>query len=223
MRELVIYGAGDLGREYVWFIEGINAKSPCWKIRGFVDDEIPAGTVVYGIPVLGPRDYLLHAEQETAVVCSIAVPSIKRRIVEALSGCPWIVYPSLIHPTAVVAPDLVLGEGSVIAPGCVVSIETTTGRPVIVNQHTSISHNVTVGDYAMIAPACQLGGWVQIGAGVDMGVGCTVKMEARIGQDAVLGAGAVVVKDIPPRCTAVGVPARPIKYHVEETACTKNT
>lgn len=52
---------------------------------------------------------------------------------------------------------------------------------------------------------------VVIGQGVWIGSNVTILPGVTIGDQAVIGAGAVVNKDIPPRAIAVGVPARVIK------------
>lgn len=210
MQELLIYGAGDLGREYAWFVEAINQAQPTWELRGFLDDGVPPGTVIDKWPVLGDVSYLRTINRNIFVVCAVAAPPIKEQIVERLSTITAVRFPVLAHPSVIMAPDVAIGEGSVIGPGCVLSAQVSIGRHVIINQMSSISHNVCVEDFSMIGPANNLGGWVHVGKGVDAGIGCTFKMETNVGDYAILGAGAVVVKDIPPACTAVGVPARPI-------------
>ena len=210
MQDLLIYGAGDLGREYAWFVEAINQVLPTWELRGFLDDGIPAGTRMDRWPVLGDISYLRQFNRNIFVVCAVAAPHVKEQIVERLSGLSTVRFPVLAHPSVIMAPDVTIGEGSVIGPGCVLSAQVSIGRHVIINQMSSVSHNACVGDFCMIGPANNLGGWVRVGKGVDAGIGCTFKMETNVGDYAILGAGAVVVKDIPPACTAVGVPARPI-------------
>ncbi len=58
-----------------------------------------------------------------------------------------------------------------------------------------------------------MGGNVTIGEGTHIGIGATIIQNINIGKNVIIGAGAVVVTDIPDNCTAVGVPARPIKFH----------
>jgi acetyltransferase-like isoleucine patch superfamily enzyme len=56
-----------------------------------------------------------------------------------------------------------------------------------------------------------IAGNVSIGECVEIGVGTKVIQGKSIGDNSIIGAGAVVVRDIPANCTAVGVPAKPIK------------
>lgn len=62
-----------------------------------------------------------------------------------------------------------------------------------------------------ISPGAHLAGNVTVGEGTHIGVGVSVIPGCKIGEWSVIGAGAVVVEDIPPRVVAVGVPARPVR------------
>jgi acetyltransferase-like isoleucine patch superfamily enzyme len=53
---------------------------------------------------------------------------------------------------------------------------------------------------------------VTIKKGARIGYQCTILPGVTIGENSVIGAGSVVVKDIPPNCLAVGVPAKPVRY-----------
>lgn len=207
MEKLIIYGAGDLGREYLWFVK---EWAPKQVIAGFIDDYLPVNTLISQYPVLGGREYFEDHTDEVCVLCAVSEPAVKKRIVAILRGYGFITFPTMVHPSSVVADSAQLGEGSVVGPGCVISADSVLGRHVVVNQHTSISHHVRIGDYAMLAPGCTIGGHVTIGEGVFMGIGCTASPETHIGDYSVLGAGAVMTGDIPPNCTAVGIPARQI-------------
>lgn len=212
MKNLIIYGAGDYGEEMVWYINEINAVNIEWNILGFVDDGMEPGTVVYGYPVLGGVDYLISYTEEVYVICSIALPDVKKRIITNLSLNKNIRYPIIIHPSAVIADDAVIGEGTCVGAGAVISIKAEIGKHAIVDQLANVGHHSVVGEYTLIAPGSAIGGHVKIGNSVDMGIGCRVMMLAEVGDNVILGAGAVVVKNIPENCTAVGVPAKPIKF-----------
>lgn len=49
--------------------------------------------------------------------------------------------------------------------------------------------------------------------GARVSINVTILAGVTIGENAVIGAGAVVTKDIPSNCLAVGVPAKPIKFY----------
>ena len=82
-------------------------------------------------------------------------------------------------------------------------------KDAIIGENCIIRQNVT------IAGATQKGitGAPIIGDNVELNAGCVIVGPIRIGSNARIGANAVVNKDIPDNCTAVGMPAEPIKYH----------
>ena len=52
-----------------------------------------------------------------------------------------------------------------------------------------------------------------LGECVEMGTGSQIIQGQSVGDGTIVGAGAVVVKELPKECTAVGIPAKPIKFH----------
>ena len=210
LKDLIIYGAGDLGRECLWYIEQFEQR---WNLLGFLDDNLPAGMNVSQCPVLGGADWFKTYSGEVDVICAIALPAVKKKIVGQLRGYPNVSFPVLIHPTSLVAESVLVGDGTIIGPGCGISVDTTIGAHVLINMATHVGHDVVVGDCAELAPGCILGGHVIIGEGTSLGMRTSVLPGVTIGARAKLGAGSVVVHPIPADCTAVGVPARPIKMN----------
>jgi acetyltransferase EpsM len=104
-----------------------------------------------------------------------------------------------------------LGEGCVVFPACVLTVDLQLCRHVHVNTAASISHDCRVEDFATIGPRVCCCGGVLVGESVDVGAGATLIPGVRIGARASIGAGAVVTTDIPVGVTAVGIPARVAK------------
>ena len=210
MKDLIIYGAGDLGRECLWYIKQFPQR---WNLLGFLDDFLPVGKLVSHCPVLGGMDWIETHEGKVDVICAIALPSDKRKIVRQLRGYKNVSFPVLIHPTALVADSVSVGEGTIIGPGSILSVDSRLGAHVLVNMGTHVGHDVIVGDCAELAPGCVLGGHSVVGEGASLGMSSSVLPGVSVGARTKLGAGAVAEKAIPPDCTAVGVPARPIKIN----------
>jgi acetyltransferase EpsM len=96
----------------------------------------------------------------------------------------------------------------VIQNGVNVSADSTIGNHVRLNTKCNVMHNVTIDDFATVAPDAVLLGWVCVGAGTYIGANATILPEKRIGEGAVVGAGAVVTRDVPPSAVVAGCPAR---------------
>jgi sugar O-acyltransferase (sialic acid O-acetyltransferase NeuD family) len=101
----------------------------------------------------------------------------------------------------------------VINSGVIINTGSRIGQDVILNTACTIDHHNYIGDHTHIAPGVHLGGDVEIGEGTLIGIGATVMPQCRIGAWSVIGAGAVVTKDIPAYSTVVGIPARVIKIN----------
>lgn len=120
-------------------------------------------------------------------------------------------FPPLKHPAAVVAPDVVLGEGCVVAPGAVVNTGARIGVNVIVNSGAVVEHDCVIGDHAHVAPGAVLCGGVRVDRLAHIGAGAVVIQGVTVGEGALVGAGAVVLRDIGPWTVAAGNPAMSLK------------
>jgi sugar O-acyltransferase (sialic acid O-acetyltransferase NeuD family) len=210
MAPIVVYGAGGHGREVAALLRDINRAEPRWEIAGFLDDGLLPGTERGGLGVLGGARWLEARPGTVHVALGVGSTPVKRRLVERLRGAAA-GFPVLVHPTVVRGTSAAIGEGTQVAAGCVLTVDLSVGAFCTVNRLCTLSHDCEVGDYATLAPGVCLAGGVRVGRGADLGIGCTAIQGVEIGAWSIVGAGAAVVRDLPPDCTAVGVPARPIR------------
>lgn len=117
-------------------------------------------------------------------------------------------FPVLVHPSAVIAEDVVLGIGTVVMAGAVVNSGTTIGKGCIINTCSSVDHDCTIEDYVHVSVGSHISGTVVIGDSTWIGAGVTVSNNVNICSGCMIGAGAVVVKNINEVGTYIGVPAR---------------
>ncbi|TQD33488.1 acetyltransferase [Haloflavibacter putidus] len=119
---------------------------------------------------------------------------------------------AIVHFKAIVSPFAILGNGSVVMPLAVINAASKIGEHVIINTGSIIEHDCVLQDFCHISPNATLAGGVIIGEETHIGTGAIVLPGLRIGKNCTIGAGAVVTKNIPDNCTAVGIPAKPIKF-----------
>lgn len=208
MKDIVIIGAGGFGREVKWLIDEINEVSKQWNFLGFIDDNLNKGTIVNDSIVIGDLAWL-H-EQNLNVVCAIGDPNVKKRVLDQLTNSEN-KYPVLIHPDVRMSKFIDIGEGTIICSGCILTVNIKIGKHVIINLDSTVGHDATIGDFSTILPSVNISGHVNIEELVSIGTGAKIIQELRVGRNTIIGAGAIVTKDIPQNVVAVGMPAKPIK------------
>jgi UDP-perosamine 4-acetyltransferase len=175
-------------------------------------DESLHGSNVAGVPVLGGINQLLKLKTQKVrgAVVSIGDNRIRQQYAQeaADAGLELV---QAIHPRAIIAKSARLGRNVVVAAGAVVCAEAVIGDSAIINTGAIIDHESVVGEAVHVCPAATLAGRVQVEQLAFIGMGARIIQCLTIGARSVIGAGAVVRSDIPPDCTAVGVPARIVK------------
>ena len=210
MKKIVIIGAGGNSKVIVDTIKKRNVlqKEPL-KIMGVLDDAEEKKELC-GFPVLGPVNEIekLKWEPDVFFVNGIGNNAVRKRIYEAYSDAKWY---TLIHPTAIIAEDVVIGEGTIVMPGAIINTESRIGRFALINTGSIIEHENEIGDFVHLASGVTTAGEVKIGEGTMLGTGAKVIQGIKIGKHTIIGAGACVIKNIPDDVIAVGVPAKVIK------------
>lgn len=119
--------------------------------------------------------------------------------------------PVLVSKHAYVSPSCSLGAGTVVMPGAAIGAASEVGVGAILNTSSSVDHDCKVGDYSHIGPGTHLAGNVVVKSEAFLGVGVSVVPEKAIGEKAIVGAGGVVLSDVPNDQVWVGTPAKFLK------------
>lgn len=207
-RDMIIVGAGGHGKEILWLLQDVNRDKAQWNILGFVDDDKDLiGTKVQGYEVLGDVEWLQDKDYD--VVIAISDPKIKKRIASRLVESSNR-FPAVIHPSVIYSDTVKMGEGVILCAGNILMFDVEVGDFSTINLSCTIGHETQIKGYATIYPGVNISGNVVLEECVSIGTGAAVIQGLRIGKNATIGAGAVVVRDIPSDVTAVGVPAKVI-------------
>lgn len=164
---------------------------------------------ILGVPIIGGDDLLpdlLRRGVRHAFV-ALGANGARRTVTRHVRELGFVV-PAIVSPDAVVSPSASVAPGAVVMAGVTINAQAVVAEGAIVNTNASVDHDCVVGPFAHCAPGTHLAGNVVVEEGAFLGVGACVIPGTRIGAWSVVGAGAVVVEDIPPGVTAVGVPAR---------------
>lgn len=212
MKDIVIIGAGGMGKDIQWLIERINEVEETWNFIGYIDDGIPVGTIINDCEVLGGVEYLMQIEIPLAVVCSVANPKIREKIIAQIIDKQNFEFPNLIDPSVIMSKRVQMGIGNVICAGCTVSVNIALGDFDIICVDSTIGHDDWIDSYVTIYPSVNVSGHVSIGEKSEIGTGTQILQGLKIGTRSVVGAGTVVIREVEENCTVVGNPARVVKY-----------
>lgn len=198
MNRLVIIGAGGHGK----VIADIAMKCGYTDIC-FLDEH--AVGMCMGFPIAGTSAELtLMNDGATDFVIAVGTNATRRKIAERFH-VSWV---TLIHPSAWIAADVTIGQGTVVMAGAMINPSARVGAHCIINTGSIVEHDNVLEDYVHISPRVALAGTVRIGEETHVGIGAVVRNNITICSNCTIGAGAVVVKDITKSGTYIGVPAK---------------
>lgn len=206
MKKLLIVGAGGFGREMHAWCRQHPDHGRAWAFEAFLDDN-PEALAAFGsfAPV---RPLATHRPSPDEVfVCGLGLPDVKQRLVRPLleRGASFLTF---VHPSAILGVRVVLGRGVVLCPGAVLSADIALGEFAMVNLNSTVGHDARIGAWSTLSAQCDVTGHVRLGDRVFMGSKSTVIPRRVIADGVTVGAGAVVIADVPAGVTVVGNPAR---------------
>lgn len=203
--KIVLYGASGHCKVIIDLLQKSNMQ-----INYIVDDN-PSCNTILGLEV--KRFGEICISDDTKMIISIGSNAIRKKLVESLNG---IQFAKLIHPQAIISNNAVIQSGTVIMAGVVVNASASIGSHVIINTGAVIEHDCKIADFVHISPNASLAGGVIVEEGSQVGIGACVIQNVKIGKWATIGAGSVVIRDVPDYAIVVGNPARIIKNNTDE-------
>ncbi len=206
--KLLLIGAGG----HCKVILDLLLKSKEYDVVGIIDLKERIGDNVFGIPVVGTELDLPKFSKKGVKYCFISVGSIGNSSLRAklydLARKVGFIFPNLIHPSALVSFQAVLGNGNYIAPGVIINAGTQIGNNCILNTGAIIEHDCKLGDFVHISPGAVLSGDVKIGDHSHIGTGSVVIQGLKIGAMVMVGAGSVITRNIRSGVIAYGNPCK---------------
>jgi len=176
------------------------------EVVGILDDGLKVGDRVLGVPVLGKIEDCEKYRDHLFLV-AIGDNGIRTRI----AGSADLNWYTAIHPAAEISRYAQVGPGTVVMANAVINSCAVVGKHCIINTGAVVEHDNVLEDFVHLSPRVALGGGVHIHKGTHVGIGAVVRDNQTICGGCVIGAGAVVVKNITESGTYVGVPARRLK------------
>ena len=211
----VIIGAGKYGEVYASYL-----KESGVEIVGFLDDDKTIqNSVVCALPVLGGTDLLPELKlryQVEAIYCPLGNNKLR---VELLSKAAELGYaiPNFIHHSVLISPNVQIGKkGVYILANTVIVPHVVLDDYVMISVGANIIHHSCLQKGVFVSNGVNLGASLVAKEYAYVGMGATVMTGVKeLGEECLIGAGAVVIRDVEPRAIVAGVPARVIKHKNE--------
>ncbi len=208
-KRVAFIGSGEMAHHFVhYFVEDKQ-----FDIAGYFDDYTPAGTILYGYPVLGKLDDIPNAFKkgvfdELTNAIGFTRMEYRKEVFDRFEKT--IPFSTYIHSTCLIDSTAKIGRGVVIFPMSMLYFNSVIEDNVFIQVNSTVTDSRVCKD-SMVSAGVMIAGRSYVGEGCNIGVSTCISSDVKICSHVRTGAGTVVVKDITEPGTYVGVPARKIK------------
>lgn len=207
----VIIGAGTYGEVYLAYLQEAGVE-----IVGFLDDDPKfEGKEVRGVPVLGGVSLLKDVNAKygvEAVYCPLGNNKLRVKFLKQAREC-GLQTPNYIHPSVIISPYVTIGNGVYILLGTQIMPYTVINDFVMISMNVNLAHHNVLDEGVFLSTGVNFGASIHAHKYVYCGIGSTIMTGLHeLGEDCLIGAGAVVVRDVESKAVMAGVPAKLLKY-----------
>ena len=211
MKNILIYGASGHAKMIVDIIQ----KNNNYTIKGFIDSFKSINEVVYGHTIIGNLKLLPELIKELnidGIIIALGENSTRKKIYHKIKNiASHLEFVSIIHPSAIIAAEVEIGEGTVIMANVVINASAKVGRFCILNTASTLGHDSMMSDFSSLASGVTVAGNVTIGVCSAICLNATIIQSLTIGDNTVIGASSLVLKSVGSNKTAFGSPIHTIK------------
>jgi len=211
MQRIILLGAGP----HAQVVADIVEREGRYAIAGVTDTTREVGDGFLDYEVIGRQDDIAGIMQRHDVRGGLVClgDNFQRADLADLvySQAPSFEFVRAIHPGAVIARGVDIGDGTAVMAGCVVNTGATVGRHCLLNTRSVLEHHGRLDDFASLGPGVTTGGHFRLGRHSAMGIGAVAAERVTVGANSVIGAGSVLLDDIGDDVLAVGSPARVVR------------
>ena len=206
---VIVLGAGGHAKVLINALQLLSVE-----LLGVTDADVgKRGQLLLDVPVTGDDETIMKYPAETIRLVngigSVRVSPRRRQLFEHFKSRGYH-FAGVVHPSAIIATDVVCAEGVQIMAGAVIQPGCRIGLNAVINTGCIVDHDCHIGDHVHISPGVTLSGGVRVGENAHVGTGATVIQGVQIGRDSLVAAGAVVIRDVPDGATVIGVPAKEV-------------
>lgn len=196
MESIILLGIGGHAHSIVDSIESSNEYSIC----GFLDVPEKVGEQYRGYEVIGTDDLLEDCFQRGIRNAFVSIGylgtgNIRNILYERIKAVGFHL-PNIVDKTAVIAKDVVMGEGNFVGKEAIINSAAKIGNMCIINTGAIVEHDCKVGDFSHVSVGSVLCGDVHVGQSSFIGANATVIQGKNIGNNCIVGAGTTIRKDM---------------------------
>jgi sugar O-acyltransferase (sialic acid O-acetyltransferase NeuD family) len=210
-KNIIIVGSSGHAKIVIDIIEKENK----YKIIGLIDKPENYNKKILNYNIIGTDNDIPHIIKKHKLfggIIAVGDNWTRYKVWEKIKSIkPNFNFVNAIHPSAQIAKNVRIGNGTVIMAGAIVNSDSSIGKHCIINTNSSLDHDSVMCDFSSLAPNSATGGNVQIGKFSAICLGANIIHGITIKEQSVIGAGSVVLKDIPEFSVFYGIPAKFIR------------
>ena len=215
MKNIVLIGGGNQAH---YTIDIIN-KEGKYNIIGIIDSIHDIGSNRFGYKVLGRQEDIIKLKEQYNIeggIISIGDNWVRYYISSQIKKeIPDFNFVNAIHPSVVIGDNVQLGKGVVMMAGCIINPKSKIGDFTFFATGAQVDHDCDIKNYSSISAGSITGGYVTLGEFSAITLGVTVVDRLKIGKNTVIGAGSLVIKDLPDNVLVYGNPCKVIRTRKE--------
>lgn len=215
MKNIILIGGGNQAH---YTIDIIN-KEGKYNIIGIIDSIHDIGSDRFGYKVLGRQEDIVKLKEQYNIeggVISIGDNWVRYYVSSQIKKqIPNFNFVNAIHPSVIIGDNVQLGKGVVMMAGCIINPKSKIGDFTFFATGAQIDHDCNIKDYSSISAGSITGGYVTLGEFSAITLGVTIVDRLKIGKNTVIGAGSLILKDIPDNVLVYGNPARIVRTRKE--------
>lgn len=209
MKDLIIVGAGGMGRTMYDFARESLGYETDFLIKGYLDDNIHSLDGFKNYPPLLGRISDYQPKENDVFICSIGGESRRNLMLEIINlGGEFI---PLIHKTARIGTNAFLGKGNMVGAFTTIASDAHIGDYNFIQSYTILGHDVVIGDWNRIDSHVMLVGGTFVGNHNIIHTHAMINHTVHVGDECKIAACSFIIKDVENGSTMFGNPARRLK------------
>lgn len=206
MKQLIIIGAGGMGRTMFDMARESLGFGTEYEIKGFIDDNLHALDGFENYPPLLGTIYDYQPEPNDVFICSMGGVA-KKKCVETIIGKGG-EFCNIVHCTARIGTNVKIGVGNVIGAYTSIGADAEVGNYNLIQSYTVIGHDAKIGNFNRIDTHVTCVGGIVVANEVDIYTSAVINHNVVIENNAHVGACSFVIRKVKAGTTVLGNPAK---------------